>query len=250
VNSEVRTSESRGRRLEQVGELLRPTARVIRWSPLLVACGLAFIQVFVQTRDVCPPSNPCIGQEARVLALRIAAILIALGAAFALDDPTEETTGHLPTPRWLRRAVRVGLVAPVVILTWALLISLALRSSIDPDPFPTGALTLELATLVSASLAISAASARFVPEAMGGVAAGPLLLGLVGGAYFLPSKAALFLLDPHAERWRAAHDVWRVLLLIAVAALAFVSRDPWRNRLLRSLKRIGSPAGQPARRET
>ena len=216
-------------------KLVRPTVRVIRWAPVLVACGLAFIQVFIQTRDVCPPTNPCLGPEARVLALRIAAILIALGAAFVLDDPTDETTGHFPTPQWLRRAVRVGLVAPVVALTWALLVPLAMRSSVDPGPFPTGALTLELGTLVIAALAISAASARFVPEAMGGVAAGPILLGLVAAAHFLPSKLALFLLDPHAERWRAAHDVWKVLLLIAVAALQFVSRDPWR----RSLRSIG-----------
>ena len=206
---------------------------------------MAFIQVFVQTRDVCPRSNPCVGPEARVLALRIAAILIALGSAFVLDDPTEETTGHFPTPRWLRRAVRVGLVAPVVTLAWALLVPLAMRSSVDPSPFPTGALTLELATLVIAALAISAASARFVPEAMGGVAAGPILLGLIAAAHYLPERLAVFLLDPQAPRWHVAHDVWRVLLLIAVAALALVSRDPWRKPLLR-LRRDA----QPARRET
>ncbi len=181
-----------------------------------------------------------------MLALRIAAILIALGAAFVLDDPTEETTGHFPAPRWLRRAVRVGLVAPVVALTWALLIPLALRSSVATDPFPTGALTLELSTLVIAALALSAASARFVPEGMGGVAAGPILLGLVAAAHYLPQRLAVFLLDPQAPRWNAAHDVWKELLLIAIAALAFVSRDPWR----RSLLRLRREAAQPARRDT
>lgn len=229
-------------------ELVRPVARTIRWAPLAAAIGVAFVQVFVQTRDICPSPAPCVGPEARVLALRIAAIFLALGAAFVLDDPTEETTGHFPTPRWLRRAVRVGLVAPVVVLTWAMLVPLAMRSSVDPDPFPTGALTLELATLVIASLAISAASARFVAEAMGGVAAGPILLGLVAGAYFLPSKVAVFLLDPRSHRWHAAHDVWRVLLLIAIGALLFASRDEWRNRRLRS--RSGAGSAQPARRDT
>jgi hypothetical protein len=205
---------------------------------LLGAIGVAFIQVFVQTRDVCPPTNPCLGPEGRVLALRIASIFLALGASFILDDPTEETTGHLPTPRWLRRAVRVGLVAPPVALTWALLIPLAMRSSVDPDPFPTSALTLELATLVIAGLAISVASARFVPEGVGGVAAGPILLGLVAAAHYLPERLAVFLLDAQAPRWHAAHDVWRVLLLITIAALLFVSRDQWR----RSLRSIGGSA--------
>jgi hypothetical protein len=231
VSSAVRVRARHGGRLEQIGELVRPTARIIRWSPLLGAIGVAFIQVFVQTRDVCPPTTPCVGPEARVLALRIAALFIALGAAFVLDDPTEETTGHLPTPRWLRRAVRVGLVAPVVALTWALLIPLAMRSSVATDPFPSGALTVELATLVIGVLAISAASARFVPEGMGGIAAGPILLGLVAAAHYLPERLAVFLLDPQAPRWHAAHDVWRVLLLIAIAALLFVSRDPWRRPL-------------------
>ena len=106
VNPAVSVRESQGNRLEQIGELLRPTARTIRWSPFVGAIAVAFVQVFVQTRDVCPRSNPCVGPEARVLALRIAAILIALGSAFVLDDPTEETTGHFPTPRWLRRAPR------------------------------------------------------------------------------------------------------------------------------------------------
>src|SRR5439155_7259362 len=164
VSSAVRVRASHGGRLEQIGELIRPTARTIRWSPLLGAIVVAFIQVFVQTRESCPPTNACVGPEARVLALRIAAILIALGVAFVLDDPTDETTGHFPTPRWLRRAVRVGLVAPVVTLTWAMLVPLAMRSSVDTGPFPTGALRLELATLVIAALALSVASARFVPE--------------------------------------------------------------------------------------
>jgi hypothetical protein len=244
VNPAVSVRESQGNRLEQIGELLRPTARTIRWSPFVGAIAVAFVQVFVQTRDVCPRSNPCVGPEARVLALRIAAILIALGSAFVLDDPTEETTGHFPTPRWLRRAVRVGLVAPVAALTWALLIPLAMRGSVDTNPFPTGALTLELATLVIGALAISAASARFVPEGMGGVAAGPILLGLVVAGHYFPSQLAVFLLDPQTPRWHAAHDVWRVLLLIAVAALLFVSRDPWR-RSLRSFGGSVRPRPRP-----
>jgi len=231
VSSAVRVVVSRGSRIEVAAELLRPVARTIRWSPLVGAVIVAFVQVYVQTRESCPPTNPCLGPEARVLALRIAAILIALGSAFVLDDPTEETTGHFPTPRWLRRAVRVGLVAPVVTLTWAMLVPLAMRSSVATDPFPTGALTLELTTLVIAGLALSVASARFVPEGMGGIAAGPILLGLVAAAHYLPERLAVFILDPQAPRWHAAHDVWRVLLLIAIAALLFVSRDPWRRSL-------------------
>ena len=244
MSSAVRVVVSRGSRIEVAAELLRPVARTIRWSPLVGAVIVAFVQVYVQTRESCPPTNPCLGPEARVLALRIAAILIALGSAFVLDDPTEETTGHFPTPRWLRRAVRVGLVAPVVTLTWAMLVPLAMRSSVATDPFPTGALTLELATLVIAALALSVASARFVPEGMGGIAAGPILLGLVAAAHYLPERLAVFILDPQAPRWHAAHDVWRVLLLIAVAALALVSRDPWR-RSLRSLGAFVRPRPRP-----
>ena len=244
MSSAVRVVVSRGSRIEVAAELLRPVARTIRWSPLVGAVIVAFVQVYVQTRESCPPTNPCLGPEARVLALRIAAILIALGSAFVLDDPTEETTGHFPTPRWLRRAVRVGLVAPVVTLTWAMLVPLAMRSSVATDPFPTGALTLELTTLVIAGLALSVASARFVPEGMGGIAAGPILLGLVAAAHYLPERLAVFILDPQAPRWHAAHDVWRVLLLIAIAALLFVSRDPWR-RTLRSIGGSARPRPHP-----
>src|SRR5207245_5365986 len=69
VNPAVSVRQSQGNRLEQIGELLRPTARAIRWAPLLGAIVVAFIQVFVQTRETCPPTNPCVGPEARVLAL-------------------------------------------------------------------------------------------------------------------------------------------------------------------------------------
>ena len=125
-----------------------------------------------------------------------------------------------------------------------MLVPLAMRSSVATDPFPTGALTLELTTLVIAGLALSVASARFVPEGMGGIAAGPILLGLVAAAHYLPERLAVFILDPQAPRWHAAHDVWRVLLLIAIAALLFVSRDPWR-RSLRSFGGSVRPRPRP-----
>ncbi|TMK86725.1 MAG: hypothetical protein E6G44_02335 [Actinobacteria bacterium] len=245
MRSATRIADRRGARVEHVGELLRPTIRAMRWTPPLTAACLAFVQVFVQTRDVCPPSAPCVGPEVRVLALRIAAILLALGTSFILDDPTEDTTAHLPTPLWLRRAVRVGLAAPLLAVTWALLVPLAMRSSVDPRPFPTGALTLELAALTIWALAVSASSARFVPEGMGGVAAGPILLGLVAAANYLPRRMALFVLDPQDPRWQGAHDLWRLVLFAAIATLLVASRDPGRASLRRHPH--ASVAGRPAR---
>lgn len=215
-------------------ELIRPTARSMRWAPLAGATGGAAVIAFLMTRapDCAVGGYPCIGLEGRIQVLRIAMVLVAVGAGFALDDPARETTAHLPVSLLFRRTLRVGLMAPAIGLLWLVLVGLALRTG-GGQGFPLGALTIEMAALVVTALAASAGAERFVPEGLGGVVAGPLVLGVMLAALLVPERFALLVGDPADLRWDGAHERWLVGLCAALLVLVHWSGDPGRARLLR-----------------
>lgn len=227
------------RRGQLLRELWVPLARSTRWAPLAASAVVAWVVVHLMAKD------PYAVTGERITAARVGALVIALGAAFVLDDPTQSTTAHLPTSLLLRRVGRIALSLPVVALAWLAVCFLATRTSGEPEPFPAGDLRVEMASLTALALAISAAAARFVTEGLGGIAGGPILLGLVAVSFFLPQELWLFPGEASDARWPGAHEVWRVVLGGAVAALVLASRDPGRGRLLRR-----RPHGdQPRRRE-
>jgi hypothetical protein len=120
----------------------------------------------------------------------------------------------------------------------------ARRSSPDHTPFPTGALTWELAAILAGGFALAVLAAPFAPERMGGVAAGPALVAGFGLAFVLPHRFALFSGGPLEQRWAGSHTVWRFVLVGGLAAFAWACRDPGRRHLPRR------SAGQLARRVT
>ena len=225
--------------------LAGPTARSMQWRPLLGAAGAAAALVFLttRTRTVFGAPVPDVGE--RVLWLRMAAILLAMGAAFLLDDPSEDTTRHVPTTMLSRRLLRVAIAVPVLTATWAALLWAALHASIAKQPFPIAAVTLEAAGLVALGLAAAVGLRAFVPERLGGVAAAPALLVVVGVAYalqYLPGHLLLFPLDPaDGVAWRHAHDLWRLVGVGALLVLVVLSLDPGR----RGVRRLRpAPAGR------
>lgn len=226
-----------------VPELVRPIARSIRWSPLVISGASGAILVYLQTSDACTlegAGGPCIGVDDRISMVRMAAVLLAIGAGFILDDPTEETTAHQPLSLLVRRLTRIAVATPVVLAFWWLSMALAVRTMDDPASFPEGALSVELVAIVAMALALAAAAAPLVPERMGGIAAGPALLGFAVGFLLLPPRLALFVNDPMQERWSGAHQAWSAILGLAALALLLSSRDPWRRRLA-SVLRVGLP---------
>ncbi|CAN5263734.1 ABC transporter [soil metagenome] len=227
--------------ISAVPELVRPIARSIRWSPLVISGASGAIIVYLQARDACTlegAGGSCVGLGARISIVRIAAVLIAIGAGFILDDPTEETTAHQPVSLLLRRFTRIAVAAPAVLTFWWLSMALAVRTLDDPASFPKGAVSVELAAIVAVALALAAVATPFVPERMGGIAAGPALLGFVVGLLLLPPRLNLFVNDPMHERWSGSHEAWWAILVLAALVLLLSSRDPWRRRLA-SVLRVG-----------
>ena len=219
----------RGKRPAQLGQLLRPTARAMRWSPLGVGAMASMSIVFAMTRETCLGSGmTCISDGMRIAALRLGMLVVAMGAAFALDDPTEDTTAHLPTPLWLRRTVRLTLLTPALAAGWAILVGLALRDKVGKDPFPTRAMTLEFVSTVVVALALSAIGARYAPDRLGGIVAGPVLFGLAITAMLLPGRWSLLVTEPQVPLWNHAQTLWKAVLGAGVAAFVVASRDAWR----------------------
>jgi hypothetical protein len=247
-------------RLTQVRALIRPVARTTRWQPL-AASGLAgAVIALIQTRDPCLSlGSSCVSLSSRITAARVAGLLIAIGAAFLLDDPAEETTAHIPTALWLRRSLRIVLGLPLIALMWTLSIWAATSSAVEGGQgFPVAELTLELAAWVTVGLAVSAIAADHVPEGLGGVAAGPVLLGVAVLVLLLPTRFQPLVDDPGNHRWRDGHELWAMVLAASTAALGWSSRDRWRRRWLttrgagrsrgsRTPPDLRRPSGRPAR---
>jgi hypothetical protein len=222
-------------RASQALLLVRPLARALRWGPLL-ASGVAggfLVWILTKQEGLTEGGMPIVDVSARIQALRISALLLALGAAFLLDDPARPTTDHLPTPLWFHRLLRLTLTVPVVVGLWIIHVWLARQTDPGLQALPVGDVSLEAASLVAVSVALAGGLARFVPDGTGGVAAGPAILVLVGSALFLPTHLGLFPLEAADPRWHGAHDLWRWVLVGSLAGLIGASLDPGRPRLVR-----------------
>ena len=217
-------------RAKQTLQLVRPTAKAMPWRPVIWAAVLAIVYVWKEA--------PGAYIDYRVLVLRVAALLVCMGAAFILDDATEDTISHLPSPLLLRRALRVALLLPLVAATWFLLVYLAGDvAPRDGGPMPVGDITLEAATLLATALAAACIGARVTSDRLGGVAAAPILLAVIAVALFLPGNYKLIISvgDP---RWADVHDTWRIALTVTVVVFVYVNRSPGTYRTMSHLRAL------------
>jgi hypothetical protein len=198
-------------------QLVRPTARALPWVPVLLASFAAILLAATQDHD-------------RLMVLRMDAVILAVGAGFVLDDPTEDSLAGLPTRVVARRTLRVALALPALALAWWQTISVA-----PAGPFeavvPVFAVTLEAATMLVWTVALSAGLSPLVPERFGGIVAGPTLAVLVTLSLLLPAGLRLWV-SPDDPRWSQAHRLWGVGLALGAALFLWWSRDPWRRRWL------------------
>lgn len=224
-------------RIRQAADLLRPTARAISWHPPLWAAGLALLYVAMEARS---------GYiDYRITVLRVGALLLCMGAAFVLDDVTEETIGHVPTPLLMRRGLRIGLLVSLLAVAWAVMLKIA--GDVGPregGPMPAGDLTLEAATLLAIAFCAASLGTRFTADRLGGVAAAPIVLGLVAIALFVPENQAMILGGPSYPRWADAHEWWRAVLVAATVGFVWLNRTSGSHRptsRLRATRRAPRP---------
>lgn len=198
--------------------LVRPTVRAVRWTPFVI-CLVAGVALLVLSLDEQRPTAADV-----LMGLRVAAVFGALALAFLFDDPAESTTAAVPVPLWVRRAVRVTLVVPLLALWWVLVLLIGARLA-PHVPVPIAAVILEAAAVSAVTLALAAGGGRWVSEGLGGVAAAPGLLVAVAVAAALPESLAL-VVAASSPGWRAAHHRWAGILLLGVVAIVLDSRAP------------------------
>jgi fluoroquinolone transport system permease protein len=190
-------------------ELIRPTVRTIRWGAL---AGSALPATFVvwHFHNQPEPNAPT-----TAFGLRVAAVTIALGLAFVMDDPTEDTTACAPVSILTRRALRIGLTLVPALLFWTLLLAFG-RGGLPVDSgLPMPSFLVEVIAFAAVAFAGSAAGSRVISDRLGGPAgAGAVVLVALVATGF-PWRNGLLTRVPGTEPHDAAVG-W--LWLIATAA--------------------------------
>jgi hypothetical protein len=177
------------------------------------------------------PWRPIVVGAAAAVPLALAdappAVVIAMAAAglsYVLDDPAAAILDATPASRPRRRALRLGLTLPVAVVLW-LAVVLPLWS-LRPGAPGWGPAHLALASLVAVVLAGSAVR--------GGVVGAPLALAVAIAGTALPAPWALSVAVGQSRNWL-------IVLALAAAVLAVLSRDPARGPL------ISGPVSTPTR---
>lgn len=152
-------------------------------------------------------------------AVTLASIAGAASLGFAMDDPAEATLTSCPVPRSVRRSIRAGLIAMIVLASWAVV---ALAAHVADYQIGTRSSRLaESAAAAAISWAFAARAAQSGSDSPGlaAVTATLLALGTCSGLalYFtwLPQLGYPF----HSTRW------WVLAAVVSVVAMWW-SRDP------------------------
>ncbi|MEU1450634.1 ABC transporter [Streptomyces avermitilis] len=199
--------------------LLGPVLRTLPWRALAVAGALGLVFAGL----------PRLWSWESLPPLRAAALCLALGLAFLLDDPARHTTAAVPTRRPVRTGLRLALVAPVAALWWTAVLLLA------PGRPPAGPVTLEAAALAALALAGAASAVRWSDAAEPGAAtAAWLLFAASAGVLLLPGRWSLYV-GPADPQWGAGHVRWAALLAVGVLVWAVAGPEPLRARRVTSV---------------
>lgn len=225
------TSGARGVRSKQALLLVRPTIRTIRWAALLGGAAAAQLVLWAAKGELSK------GGPIPLLPMRLAAVLLCLGAAFVLDDDAGATVEAAVASLMLRRGLRLALTVPVVGIAWGAALWAASRlaasgrgtGSVAPPSLPVAGLAIEAAALLGVTLAAGAVATRSLGHGKGGVAAGPTLLAFVMAVLSLGRYWPLFPAASSEPGWAAAHARWALVLVAATIVLAAFSLDPARR---------------------
>lgn len=221
-------------RAAQAIALRRATVHGVRWPPVcLAAVAVGGVVAWKE--------NAFAELGTATFMVRMAAVLLALGAVFVLDDAAALTVAASPTPLWWRRMLRYTVAAAFVLPTWVAVLSYAV--SRQPDlPWPR--LTLELAVLVAFGLAVAAASARWSDATDPGMSAALGVLGFTFVIAHLPPRFAFFAAPGSAAK-ESSTLRWSVAFVVVLTVLVAASSDPARVRW--SLRAGGDRRSRSAR---
>jgi hypothetical protein len=190
--------------------------RSLPWRPLTVAGGLGLLAAgTLRLPDHAPDVS------AGLRALRLIALIGALGLAFLLDDPARNATAATPVGRPRRTLLRLVLVGPLTVAWWAavlLLVPAAARPALGPA-------TVEAAATAGAALALAVTAVRFTDSAAVGRGAAIRLGLLAAVTLMVPGRWGLTG-TPQDPYWAATQMRWAVVLGVTAALGALWTPEP------------------------
>ncbi|MGW3940088.1 ABC transporter [Streptomyces phaeochromogenes] len=212
--------------------LLTPLLRTLPWRALAAGGATALLLAGIP-RMLSGAPDPWLG----LISLRGAALALALGLAFLLDDPARHITSAVPVRRPLRVGLRVALAAPWAALCWTAAVFLVPGEARPP----VGALTLEAIATAVFALAAAALIIRRSTVTGPGVAVSTWLLCTAAAAFLLLPDSWSLLVTPDDPRWTDTHERWAMLLAVALVVGTRACVEPLRAW------RLGSLAGRAQR---
>jgi fluoroquinolone transport system permease protein len=201
-------------RTRQLPQLAPALLRSVRWQPTVAAAGIVAVILGVRRDHLGHPAQA-------MLVLRVVALLLAVGLAFALDDRSRRTVQSVPSPAWWRAAGQVSVALVPALAAW--IAALGWVSTRAGD-LPVLALSLEAATLAAVGLALAAGLVRWREVLDPGAVAGPVLL--VSGLMVTQLPVRVAVVVGPGPSWTAAHLRWSAVLAAAVAVVLLALRDP------------------------
>jgi hypothetical protein len=164
--------------------------------------------------------------------VHLAAVALAAGTAYLLDDAAIAVTASTPHGLWRRRAPTLLAGVAMAAAAWTVVVVLLNRRSPTPS---TSALTIEVVALVSVAVAAAAVTARTGEPEPGNLVAPAIVLLGVGA---LIAQAALDVTlftggpgDPDRRAW------WVGIAAAATVVLLVASRD----QAARPIRRTAQP---------
>jgi hypothetical protein len=207
-------------------ELVRPTVRSTAWAQLTAGGALTVLLVLA----TCGSAD--VWAYEVVDRIRIAMVLLAVGVAGTLDDPTRPHLDNAPVRLVVRQILRLVVALTVTAGWWALTLLSAehhpLLGHHRPRGLPLAGLSIEGVGLVAVTLAVAAAVTRSHGTS-GALAAAGTALGVPAVLMlWTPLRHALY---PRYElgtdpAWWAAHQRWLAVAVAACVAVMWALRDP------------------------
>jgi hypothetical protein len=150
---------------------------VMPWHPAAIV-GIAGLTLVATT--------PSVGSDP-MWRLRIAGVGLAAATSYVLDDRAAATVGSSPLTLVERRALRLGVVVPMIATWWMVAVGLLSVRLVAPLP-PTSHLVLELATYTAVGTAASVWLQRRSDDGEGGIA-GAVVVATLFSSSILPLPA-------------------------------------------------------------
>lgn len=196
------------------------------WPTVLLA---AMSAGSVALLSVARPSN-----AVPLFVVHLAAVVLASGTAYLLDDSAIAVSATTPQRLWRRRAPTLFAGLVVTAVAWTAVVVLLNRQSPTPS---TSTLTIEVVALASAALAAAAVTARRGEPEPGNLVAPTIVLLGVGALIAQPAlNVTLFTGgpgDPDRRAW------WVGIAVAATIVLLIASRD----QATRPIRQLGHKRG-------